>query len=234
MDMTAPTHGNLHEVYRELGADNARRVRLADERMAKQGGFNAEIVEGVAAKWYVLTTAANQERIAAAHLIGRRFGVYLPETEETIVTRGRKRDVRRLLFRGYLFLFVWDIDRHLRRIRACPGVMGILCREGQPAVLPDAAIDDIRQYENSERPLALSVEAVAAPSKKKKKRWRRSRKPADDAVPSRDNDIVDVRAWGFRFDENLVSPIEETRRSALHRALGLAEGLEAWKTSNTP
>ena len=232
MDMAGRDNGNMHQVYRELGEDNARRVRLADERMIKQGGFNAEIVQGAAAKWYVLTTAANQERLAAAHLIGRRFGVYLPETEERTVHRGRVRDVRRLLFRGYLFLFVWDIERHLRRIRACPGVMGILCREGHPAVLPDAAIDEIREYENSERPIAMPVEVVAG-SKKKKKRWRRSRKPAD-AVAATDNTIVDVRPWGFRFDEALVSPDEETRISALHKALGMTEGLEAWKTANAP
>lgn len=226
--MAANENGNLQQVYRHLGDDNARRARLADERMVKQGGYSAEIVEGTAPKWYVLTTAANQERIAASHLIGRRFGVYLPETERTIVKRGN-----RLLFRGYVFLFVWDIDRHQRRIRACPGVMGFLCREGRPAVLPDAEIDKIRKYENSERPICLPIEAVATP-KKKKKRWRRSRRAVEEAVPEEENAIVDVRPWGFRFDEPLVSPVEETRISALHKALGLADGLEAWKTLNAP
>ena len=67
----------------------------------------AEIETDVTATWHIIETMPAHEQSAAAHLVGRRFGVYLPETEQWEVHRGHKVKMLRPLFPGYLFVFVW-------------------------------------------------------------------------------------------------------------------------------
>jgi hypothetical protein len=117
--MLAPKNdnlGNLAQAYHDLQANAEREdfIRGADER---RGPLDAEIVEGCSPRWHAIVAAPAYERIAAAHLAGRRFGIYLPETEYEVVRRGRKRRKHRLMLPGYVLIFVWDIDRHLRRVR---------------------------------------------------------------------------------------------------------------------
>src|SRR5437588_12517795 len=56
--------------------------------------------------WHIVRTELGRETIAAAHLAGRRFGIYLPMIDSVP------------LFPGYLFVFAWGITDQWRRIRA--------------------------------------------------------------------------------------------------------------------
>lgn len=174
---------------------------------------NAEVIEGVTPRWHVATVFPGQERTAAEDLGDRCFGVYLPESEHTEVRRGRKVDFKRLMLPGYVLVFVWDVDRHMDRIRACDGVRSMLFHDGRVAIVPDRLVDRIRATENRERPLKMTVEVI-------KKRKRQSHKCFEQRDVT-DNDIIGVHAFS-PFMEELRSESEAERLGAFHRAMGLA------------
>lgn len=119
------------------------------ERMAEKAGpFAAEIAPERAPAWYLLTTQPASESLAASHLVGRRFGTYLPTfwADVTLPNSGLCR-AGRPMFPGYLFAFVWDIFRHWRRIHGCPGVRGVLTVDDQPVIVPDSVIGDLQVIE---------------------------------------------------------------------------------------
>src|SRR5262249_2510085 len=126
----------------ELESEINRRVR-------RDGPYRAEIVPERTPLWHVLMTAPTEENLAAAHLIGRGFGVYVPTFERVWMGRGGKRTRQLPLFPGHVFLFVWNVERHWRRIRACPGVHRILTIEERPVVVEDAAINRMQAIEFS-------------------------------------------------------------------------------------
>jgi len=143
--MTHP--GNMADVYAASTADSMRRRELI-------GPLDADLAAPAGA-WHVAVTEPARERTAAAHLVGHRFGIYLPEAVETTISRGRKITAARPLLPGYLFVFTWGIAQHWRRIWATPGIVGILVNDGRPVVVPDAAIDEVRAEENRQRPLVI-------------------------------------------------------------------------------
>jgi transcription antitermination factor NusG len=221
--------GNLAQVRRELTSGDLNVGDFVD-----YGAFNpfaAEIVPGITPKWHLIETRPNHERIAAAHLVARRFGVFIPESELTVVRRGRKYETTRLMFTGYLFIFVWDILKHQRRIESCPGVARIMRRidehDHPPAVISDGTIDQIRAVENGERPLPeimLPPEISRPKSKKKNKKKYKLRKKDKElhAAPAQnDNDIVACYAWS-PFQQDLKTLDADGRNQTLRKALGLS------------
>jgi transcription antitermination factor NusG len=178
--------------------------------------LGAEVVPSVTATWHIIETVPAHELIAAGHLIGRRFGVYLPETEQVEIHRGRKVKMLRPLFPGYLFVFVWGLSRHFGRILACPGVWRFLQTGEQPAVISDELIDAIRAIENRERPLSVTVEVIGKP----KKRWRRAKANFQEQF-IHDNEIVGVRPWSAYLDGIAASANGHERNGLLHRAMGM-------------
>ncbi len=196
--------GNMAGVYLDLAREAEESVRQRDER---QGPYHAEIVDGCEPLWHVLIVEPASERITAAHLVGRRFGVYLPEFDKKVVQpSGRVRLVRRRLFPGYLFLFVWDVMRHMRRIRACPGAIHLLFDGSHPAVVPDKLIDRMQAIEAG----MINLKAD------RPRRRRRKLANADET----DNEIVSVRCYSAL--DGVEHLDDGGRISALHRALGLA------------
>lgn len=180
-------------------------------------GAVAELAPDAVAQWYVVLVEPGRERIAAAHLAGRRFGVYLPERDDVRVVRGKPLARTYPLFPGYLFVFCWDIDHSKRRIEACPGVTELLKIDGRYAVLSETDIHDIRREENRARPLKMMIETVS----RKKSRWRRSRLSADTVTIREqaigDNEIVSVRTWSALHDLD-----DAGRVGVLRKALSLA------------
>lgn len=221
----ATTKGNMEQVRAALSGE----LHVGDIVDYTPGNERlAEILPRATPQWHVLETHPNSERLAASHLIARRFGVFVPETEETIVRRGRKIDVTRLMFRTYIFVFVWDIMAHQRRIQSVPGVSRIMyvetVRGKRPVVISDVLIDQIRAVENRERPLpAVMIPDEIAPPKKKG-RWTKKEKRAYElqrAEWERGNEIVACRSWSL-FQDSLLTLDEEGRNQTLRNALQLA------------
>lgn len=210
---------------------------LADVRTALQVGQvvsfvdhchpnHAEIVPGVTPRWHVIETVPNHERIVAAHLVARRFGMFVPEIEGDIVRRGRKLHFTRLMFTGYVFVFVWDIGSHWDRITGIPGVSSIMCGRDNlgcvtPVVLSDAVIDKIRAVENTKRPLLTISGGEITGQKKKKGRYRRKPRERADIEAEQGGEIVACRAWDA-FQDAIATLDSEGRNQTLMTALGLS------------
>jgi transcription antitermination factor NusG len=176
----------------------------------------AQVVAGWHPEWYVLQILPAHERIAAAHLIGRRFGIFLPEVEERRTTRGRRRRVLLPMFPGYVFVFAWLAPRNYDRIRSCPGVFDFLCVKQAPAVISDAAINVVRAIENKQQPLVVERDAVGM-VKKRYRGFRRYRVVHNEQTIN-DEEIIGVHTWSALWDRGLDG---NGRNRLLHQALGV-------------
>jgi transcriptional antiterminator NusG len=186
----------LERLSPEARAELAKPVQVFDPRDAQMGG--------PAAQWHVFEIAA---RDVEAELAKRRFGIYVPECEETIVRRGRKLDRRVQLFPGYVFVFVWPTDENWIRL---VNIRGVIASIGW---LTDEDINKIRYLENCFRPIHLEYfdEVQNAPPKKRK-RWRKARK----VVVSVPDEIIRTRAWSA-FDDIVHNLDGEGRSEALRQ-----------------
>lgn len=102
-------------------------------------------------QWFVLTCEPNREKVAASHLIARRFKVYLPEISTT-ATRGVRRAkmlVSRPMFRGYLFIRLGREDRWTW-VETAPGVLRFLRLEDDFAVISDQEMQRVYDVEQGE------------------------------------------------------------------------------------
>jgi transcription antitermination factor NusG len=85
-------------------------------------------------------------------------GVFLPRFVPGAILRTKTNQAtdlsEKLLFPGLLFVFVWDILRHWRRIMSCPGVQSIMVDGSEkPVIVPD---DEISHIQVLERVFAIS------------------------------------------------------------------------------
>jgi transcription antitermination factor NusG len=122
----------------------------------------------MAESWHILCVEPNREVTAHAHLVGRRFRVYLPMVQrKQYPTTHRKpsaKPVRSMpMFRGYCFARfdpAQSLSDHsvypqfknrsgnvLQRVRSTTGVRGLLTINGQFATLSEAAITGILELE---------------------------------------------------------------------------------------
>ncbi|MGJ4888929.1 transcription termination/antitermination protein NusG [Bradyrhizobium sp. HKCCYLRH3099] len=211
--MLAMSKGNLGDVRVEIGKGLiVGYVDPVDPRMA-------DMAPGLAATWHLIETYPNEERTVAAHLVARRFGIYVPEMEQTIVRRGRKVEVTRLMFTSLIFVFVWGIERHWKRIMSVPGVARIRTITAAndqiiPLTVPDHVIDRIRVCENHERPISEDALQRAIYGDGKKGRNHRGRRPR-----LRHEKLV-WRTWDA-FQDGINSVDSETRNQTLMAALSL-------------
>lgn len=197
---------NMALVFEEI---SRRALREAEERERRIGPINAEMASA-AGNWHVLSTHPQSERIAAAHLAARRFGIYVPMVDRVAYPKGKKQRVQALMFPGYVFVFAWDVAKNYRRIMACPGVARMLMTgtDGHPAIISDEFINRVQGEE------ARSIaEADGLYFRGKKRRPRRRRCPGEAA-----DDLI------YRpkcYMDNIAGLDEAGRNGVLHKALGL-------------
>lgn len=106
------------------------------------------------APWFALQAEPQQETLAAAHLIGRRFDVYLPAVA-VYAKRGRAMQWRtEPMFRGYLFLrmTLGRLAESVARVQTLPGVRGFVRMAGGDSTSALAAIrpDDMLRIRHDE------------------------------------------------------------------------------------
>jgi hypothetical protein len=173
----------------------------------RDGPFHAEIVPTETPQWYALQTAPGHEHVAAAHLAGRRFGVFVPayqEPRQGDCGANQTGPVRRILFPRHIFLFVWDVLRHWRRIHACPGVVRVLTIDERPVVVPDAAINQMHMIE---------LKGMSVFDKPKRRRGKRYyRVDGDESV---------VTISSYSALDGVEKLDDAARVGMLHKALGL-------------
>jgi hypothetical protein len=124
--------------------------------------------------WHVLLVTPGQETLAASHLAGRGFGVYVPMRRALVVGPAIEACHPAPELAGYLLAFLWASDVH--RARHCPGVTGVLLKtNGDPAILSDGEVRQLREAEAANDAL-LDVWGIARPGRKPRRRRRKSRR----------------------------------------------------------
>jgi transcription antitermination factor NusG len=142
----------------------ARALEIAAALERRDGPYYAQTIEHVTPAWHIVRTTPGQESKATDYLADRGIGVFLPrfiagsrlKLGNEFIDLGDK-----LLFPGRVFVFVWDVLAHWRRIMACPGVQAIMLNGSEkPVIVPDTEVDRIQvmQY----------VLAVARPKRRKR------------------------------------------------------------------
>lgn len=182
----------------------------------------------VSPQWHLIEVYEGAERKVAGSLVAWRFGIYIPESEETVIARGRAVDRTALLFPGYIFVYVWDLLHSISLIEAMDGVIRMVRDvNGCPLPLSDAEIDHVRRIENKQRPIQLEqfeIEIDVVASKSKKKRKRRNKR----VVTTITDEVVRTRPGGWvrgdfddTLDDTLLTLDSRARNQTLMRALGL-------------
>jgi transcription antitermination factor NusG len=191
---------------------------------------HAEIVAGGSPSWHVVEVFASAQADVAAELAEHRFGVYVPEVDETVIKRGRKIVRRVPMFSGYIFVFAWYSDQHWHWLSNLPGVIAIV------GELTDEEIDLVRWVENQNRPIIIDIEPIKVESvqrskSKKKRRWKKGRatnhanhakasKPKPITEQDLRNEIITTRAWSA-FDD-IIELDSDGWNQTLRKALGLS------------
>jgi transcription antitermination factor NusG len=169
-----------------------------------------QLALGILPNWYVIEVVS---RDVEAELIKRQFGIYIPEEDETVITRGRSVDRRVRMFPGYVFVFLWDTGENWSKLASLRGVVAVL------GVLSDAAIDKIRYCENCARPVVLQSFEIKQdiPPKKRRKRRRKTKRK----IVVVHDEVTAVRAWSA-FEDAVMTLDSEGRNQALRNVLGIS------------
>lgn len=186
----------------DVMAELAQPVRTFDPRAA-------QIAPGFDPKWYVIEVVS---RDVEAELVKRQFGIYVPEEEETVITRGRRVDRRVRMFPGYVFVFMWDTNENWSRLANIRGVIGVL------GALSDEAVDKIRYCENCARPVLLQsfeIEQDVVPKRRKRRRKVKRR------IVVVHDEVTSVRAWSA-LEDAIMTLDSDGRIGALRNLLGVS------------
>lgn len=93
--------------------------------------------------WYALYTCPRHEKCVAHQIEERSIKCFLPLYRSVRRWKDRRKELELALFPGYVFVHLALKDR--LRILQLPSVVRLVSFNGQPAVLPDAAIEELRQ-----------------------------------------------------------------------------------------
>ena len=96
-------------------------------------------------RWYVIHAKPRQEARALENLERQGYEAWLPMLTVQKILRGRVADVTEPLFSRYLFIRLDTVQSNWSPIRSTLGVSRLVTFGNQPAVVPDALIDDLRR-----------------------------------------------------------------------------------------
>jgi transcription antitermination factor NusG len=93
--------------------------------------------------WYALYTCSRHEKSVAYQIEQRSISCFLPLYRSVRRWKDRRKAVELALFPGYVFVHLALADRF--RVLGLPSVVRLVSFNGQPAVLPEAEIEQLRQ-----------------------------------------------------------------------------------------
>jgi len=100
-------------------------------------------------KWYAVCCKPRQESVAEENLLRQGFRVYLPRIRIRQRRRGHWIDAVEVLFPRYIFIRLDPRRRSTAPVRSTRGVVGLVRFGGQPAVVPDAVMEALREREDA-------------------------------------------------------------------------------------
>jgi transcription antitermination factor NusG len=92
--------------------------------------------------WYVLYTFPRHEKRVAEQIEMRRFTSFLPVYRSVRRWKDRRKELELALFPGYVFVRMQLENRLL--VLQLPGVVRLVCFNGQPAAISAEEIEDLR------------------------------------------------------------------------------------------
>jgi len=93
--------------------------------------------------WYALYTCSRHEKCVAQQIEQRSISCFLPLYRSVRRWKDRRKQMELALFPGYVFVRMALRDR--LRVLELPSVVRLVSFNGQPAVLPEAEIEQLRQ-----------------------------------------------------------------------------------------
>jgi transcription antitermination factor NusG len=93
--------------------------------------------------WYALYTCPRHEKCVAQQVEQRSIACFLPMYRSVRRWKDRRKELELALFPGYVFVRLALQDR--LRVLQLPGAVHLVSFNGQPAVLPEAEIEGLRQ-----------------------------------------------------------------------------------------
>lgn len=111
------------------------------------GGANVADVQAAQATptspWYALYTCPRHEKCVAQQIEQRRIDCFLPLYRSVRRWKDRRKELELALFPGYVFVRLAAEDR--LRVLQLPSAVRLVSFNGQPAPLPEAEIEALRQ-----------------------------------------------------------------------------------------
>ena len=98
---------------------------------------------GVELNWYALYTCPRHEKTVAQQIEERSIACFLPLYRSVRRWKDRRKELELALFPGYVFVHLALQDK--MRVLQLPSVVRLVSFNGQPAVLPEAEIEGLRQ-----------------------------------------------------------------------------------------
>lgn len=129
----------------EWGPPKPKSIDNYLREMVEDSDAKPEVINGT---WYIVVVEPQNENIASAGLIARRFATYFPQKPKSIKANYHKRRVvMRPMLPGYV-LTSFDVGKNdWKRINSVPGVRRILMVEERPVPVPETALHFIRKEE---------------------------------------------------------------------------------------
>jgi len=93
--------------------------------------------------WYALYTCPRHEKCVAQQIEERSISCFLPLYRSIRRWKDRRKELELALFPGYVFVRLALKDR--LRVLQLPSAVRLVSFNGQPAVLPEAEIDQLRE-----------------------------------------------------------------------------------------
>jgi transcription antitermination factor NusG len=93
--------------------------------------------------WYALYTCPRHEKCVAQQIEQRSISCFLPLYRSVRRWKDRRKELELALFPGYVFVRLALKDR--LRVLQLPSAVRLVSFNGQPAVLPEAEIEQLRQ-----------------------------------------------------------------------------------------
>jgi len=99
--------------------------------------------QGPELNWYALYTCPRHEKCVAQQIEQRSISCFLPLYRSVRRWKDRRKELELALFPGYVFVRIALADR--LRVLQLPSAVRLVSFNGQPAALPEAEIDGLRQ-----------------------------------------------------------------------------------------
>lgn len=123
--------------------DLSNDIRIKPQPGPLLGGAAGSLEPNARLDWYALYTCPRHEKCVAQQIEERSIACFLPLYRSVRRWKDRRKELELALFPGYVFVRLALEDR--LRVLQLPSAVRLVSFNGQPAVLPEAEIEALRE-----------------------------------------------------------------------------------------